>query len=597
MDLHIPDLGYQEKPKKIDYHMLYRLLKYVWPYRWQVMAAFFMMLLTTAATLAGPYLIKIAIDTAILQPDLKRLNFLALLFAAAHAFNWVGSFGQNYIMSWVGQQVIFNMRQYIFNHLQDLSFNFFDRRSTGKIMSRVTNDIEALNEFVSWGIVHVAGDFITLAGIIIIMLSEHLVLALLSFITFPFFILVSTLFRNGVIQAYRQVREKIARVNSYLQENISGLKVVKGFVREEKNMEEFSLINNENVEANMQAATLFAVYLPLVEVVGAAGMALLVWYGGSEVIKGTIQIGTFYLFLDYLSRFYAPLRDLSQIYNNLQASLAAGEKYFEIIDTIPDITEEGDAQKLPVIKGRVEFKKVTFAYEEGKNVLEDISFIVEPGETVALIGPTGAGKSTLINLLCRFYKPQKGYITIDGYNLKDISVKSLREQTGLALQDIFLFSGNVKENIKYGRGEASQKEVKEAAQAVYIHDFISSLPEGYDTEVKERGINLSMGERQLISFARVLLRNPRLIILDEATSRVDAKTEVRIQKALKKITDNRTSFIIAHRLSTIKQVDKILVLDKGRIVQEGTHEELISVPGIYQELLNIKQEDDLDSHL
>ncbi len=345
----------------------------------------------------------------------------------------------------------------------------------------------------------------------------------------------------------------------------------------------------------MRAAKLFAVYIPLVEVVGAVGTALLVWYGGSEVIKGTIQIGTFYLFLDYLSRFYAPLRDLSQIYNNLQSSLAAGEKYFEIIDTEPDIREERDALKLPVINGRIEFKNVTFAYEEGNNVLEDICFTVEPGETAALVGPTGAGKSTLINLICRFYDPQKGEITVDGYNLKDISVKSLRDQVGLALQDIFLFSGTIKENISYGRPEASEKEVKEAAQAVYIHDFISSLPGGYDTEVRERGANLSMGERQLISFARVLLRNPRLIILDEATSRVDAQTETKIQKALKKITAKRTSFIIAHRLSTIKQVDKILVLDKGRIVQKGTHEELISVPGLYRELLNIQPEDDSDS--
>jgi len=590
MDLHISEARYQNKPEKADYSLLKRLLKYVWPYKWQVLAAFFMMLLATAATLAGPYIIKVAIDTAILESDLEQLNLLAFLFVITFIFNWAGSYGQNYIMSWVGHKVIYDMRKSVFNHLQRLSFKYYDRRSTGEIMSRVTNDVEALNEFISWGIVHIAGDFVIIVSIVVVMLSQHLMLALLCFVTFPFFILVSTLFRNRVIQAYRQVREKIAGVNSHLQENISGFKVVQGFVRERKNIQEFSSVNYQNLEANMQAAKLFAIYLPIIEVVAAVGTALLVWYGGGEVIRGAIQIGTLYLFLDYLSRFYAPLRDLSQIYNNLQSALAAGERYFEIMDTQPEIKEGPQAYKLPEVKGKIEFDRVSFAYETDEIVLKDVSFTVEPGENVALVGPTGAGKTTVINLLCRFYEPQKGKITIDNNDLNKVSIKSLRDQIGLALQDTFLFSGTIRDNISYGRPEVSDKEVEEAARSVYIHDFISSLPQGYDTEVRERGANFSMGQRQLISFARVLLINPRIIILDEATSSVDNQTEASIQKALHRLTAGRTSFIIAHRLSTIRNADKILVIDRGRVVQEGAHNDLASSEGTYRDLLRIQIE-------
>ncbi len=590
MDFHISEAGYQNKPEKADYSLLLRLLKYVWPYRWQVLAAFFMMLLATAATLTGPYIIKVAIDTAILESSMEELNILAGLLVATYFFNWAGSYGQNYLMAWVGHRVIYDMRESIFNHLQRLSFKYYDRRSTGEIMSRVTSDVEALNEFISWGIVHIAGDLVIIVSIVIIMLSQHLVLALLCFITFPFFILVSTLFRNRVIQAYRRVREKIGGVNSHLQENISGYKVVQSFVRERENIQEFSSINHQNLEANMQAAKLFAIYLPVIEVVGAAGTALLVWYGGGEVIRGAIQIGTLYLFLDYLSRFYAPLRDMSQIYNNLQSALAAGERYFEIMDVRPEIEEDPEAQKLPEIKGKIEFDRVSFAYEAGETVLKEVSFTVEPGETVALVGSTGAGKTTMINLLCRFYQPQEGKITMDGYDLKKVGIKSLRDQIGLALQDTFLFSGTIRDNISYGRPEASDQEVEEAARSVFIHQFISSLPQGYQTEVRERGVNFSMGQRQLISFARVLLKNPRIIILDEATSSVDNQTEASIQKALGSLTAGRTAFIIAHRLSTIRNADKILVIEQGRVVQEGPHDELAFSEGIYRNLLRIQEE-------
>ncbi|MDO9574179.1 MAG: ABC transporter ATP-binding protein [Candidatus Contubernalis sp.] len=588
MDLHISDLGYQDKPEKINYRILFRLLKHVWPYRGRVLMASLMMLIATVTTLAGPYIIKVAIDSAILTSDYKLLNMLTLLYSFTFFLNWFSSYWQNYLMSWVGQRVIFNLRQAIFEKLQGLGFKFYDRRSTGEIMSRVINDIDALNEFITWGVVHIGGDLIVLVGIIIIMLSEHLLLTLVSLVTFPFFLLVSTLFRNHVIEAYREVRSKMAEVNSYLQENISGFKVVQSFVRESKNSQDFSLINHRNLKANIRAAGLFAVYLPVVEVVGALGMALLIWYGGREVIRGAIQIGTLYLFLDYLTRFYAPLRDLSQIYNNFQSAMAAGEKYFQIMDAEPNVKEGPKALKLLEIKGKVEFKAVSFAYEEGNNVLEDINITVEPGQTVALVGPTGAGKTTLISLLCRFYDPQRGFIKIDDYDLKDVKVVSLREQIGLALQDALLFTGTIKENIRYGRPGADNNEVEQAADAVYIHDFISSLPEGYDTKVEERGSNFSMGQRQLISFARVLLRNPRIMILDEATSSVDTHTEVSIRSALKAITSQRTSFIIAHRLSTIRSADKILVMDQGRVVQQGSHQDLVSVPGLYQDLLNMQ---------
>lgn len=592
MDLHIPDFADQEKPEKVNYSILYRLLKHVWPYRWRVLTASFMMLIATVTTLAGPYIIKVAIDSAILTSDFRQLNWLTFLFAITFFFNWFSSYWQNYLMSWVGQKVIFSLRQSIFEKLQGLGFKFYDNRSTGEIMSRVINDIDALNEFITWGIVHIAGDLIVLVGIFVIMLSEHLMLTVLSMVTFPFFILVSTLFRNQVIQAYRKVRGKMAEVNSYLQENISGLKVVQSFVREKKNTEEFSLINHQNMKVNIKAAGLFAIYLPVIEVIGALGMVLLLWYGGQEVIRGAIQIGTLYLFLDYLSRFYAPLRDLSQIYNNFQAAMAAGEKYFQIMDAKPNIKDIQGAEDLSEIQGKVQFQGVTFAYEEGKNVLEDIQFSVEPGQTVALVGPTGAGKTTLISLLCRFYDPQKGSVKIDGCDIKEVKVNSLRKQIGLALQDALLFSGTIKDNIRYGRPEADIREVEEAARAVYIHEFISSLTEGYDTPVRERGSNFSMGQRQLISFARTILRNPRIIILDEATSSVDTHTEVSIRRALKAITADRTSFIIAHRLSTIRSADKILVMERGRVVQEGSHRELSEAPGLYRELLNVQMIDE-----
>lgn len=592
MDLHIPELADQEKPEKVNYRIIYRLLKHVWPYRGRIMAASAMMLIATITTLAGPYIIKVAIDSAILTSDYRQLNWLTFLLAVTFFLNWFSSYWQNYLMSWVGQRVIFNLRQSIFEKLQGLGFKFYDNRSTGEIMSRVINDIDALNEFITWGIVHIAGDLIVLVGIFVIMLSENVMLTALSLVTFPFFLLVSTFFRNRVIQAYREVRGKMAAVNSYLQENISGLKVVQSLAREEKNSEAFSLINHHNMKANVRAAGLFAVYLPVVEVVGALGMALLLWYGGREVIRGVIQIGTLYLFLDYLTRFYAPLRDLSQIYNNFQSAMAAGEKYFQIMDAKPNVEDAPGALRLPEIQGKVQFQGVTFAYEEAKNVLEDIQFTVEPGQTVALVGPTGAGKTTLISLLCRFYDPQKGSVEIDGHDLKEVKVDSLREQIGLALQDALLFSGTIKDNIRYGRPEADIREVEEAARRVYIHDFISSLPQGYDTPVRERGSNFSMGQRQLISFARTILRNPRIIILDEATSSVDTHTEVSIRKALKAITAGRTSFIIAHRLSTIRSADIILVMDRGRIVQEGTHRQLAEMPGLYRELLNVQMIDE-----
>lgn len=572
----------------IDPKVIRRLFSYVWPFRLKAAAALLLMALSSLTTLAGPYIVKVAIDTAIGTGDLSRLNLLVVLFLFTHLINWLTSFGQQYLMAVVGHSAIYTLRRQLFEHLQKLPFRFFDKQPTGKIMSRVTNDTEALTEMISSGVSHIVGDSLILAGIIIIMLREHWQLALLTFTTLPFLFFAATYFRNKVLRAYRLVREKIADVNINLQESISGVRVTQSFAREGENAVRFDRINLENYDANMQAISLFSLFLPFIEVIGAVGTAIVLWYGGGQVVQMLLPIGTLYLFLDYVARFYAPIRDLSQVYNSLQSALAAAEKVFGIIDTEPEVDIPG-ALDIPRAKGHLIFDDVRFAYEKDREVLRGISFELPAGQTLAVVGPTGAGKTTLVNLLCRFYNATGGRILLDGHDIAGVSLESLRGQVGLVLQDTFLFNGTVRENIMFGSPDASEEEMTDAAKAVHAHPFITALPEGYDTEIQERGGLLSTGQRQLIAFARALLRDPAILILDEATASVDTRTEAQIQEALKVLLDGRTSIIIAHRLSTVEFADQIIVMDDGHIIQQGTHHELACTPGLYRELLHKTQ--------
>lgn len=575
---------------KVDTGILKRVGPFIWPYRLHLVLGLLFMLAVSITGLASPMLMRTAIDRYIeTEKNPAGLTGIALLYLVVYVVNWLCTYWQTYFVSWAGQNIIFSIRQKLFEHLQRLSFSFYDGIEAGRVMSRVTNDVNALNELVSSGILNVINDTFKLIGIIGIMLMMNWRLALLTFTTLPFLWMLASKFRFRMQMAYHQVRRKIATVNANLQESISGIRVAQSFTRESRNMEQFDATNLENLQANMQAAQLNSLFGPLVDLVGAVGTCMVLWYGGRLVHANILTIGTVYAFINYVNQFYMPIRDLSQVYNVWQSATVSTERIFELLETEPDVQDLPGAEELPVINGRVVFENVTFGYVPDQPVLHDICLAAEPGQTVALVGPTGAGKSSTINLLSRFYDPQAGRITIDGHDLRQVTLNSLHRQLGIVLQDTFLFSGTIRENICYGRPDASEEEIVAAAQAVGAHEFIMHLPDGYDTEVHERGSRLSIGQRQLVSFARTLLRDPRILILDEATSSVDAYTEVIIQRALERLLSGRTAFVIAHRLSTIRNADKIVAIDDGRVVEEGTHEQLLQRPdGLYRNLYEMQ---------
>jgi ATP-binding cassette subfamily B protein len=575
---------------KVDAQILKRIGPFIWPYRMHLALGMLFMLAVSVTGLITPMLMRTAIDRYIrTEKNVSGLTGIALLYLAVYVINWLCTYWQTYFVSWASQNIIFSIRQRLFEHLQKLSFSFYDGIEAGRVMSRVTNDVNALNELVSSGILNVINDSFKLVGIVGIMLFMNWRLALLTFTTLPFLWFLATKFRFRMQLAYHQVRRKIATVNANLQESISGIRVAQSFTREDRNMQRFDNTNAENMQANMQAAQLNSLFGPLVDLVGAVGTCMVLWYGGSLVHANILTIGTVYAFINYVNQFYMPIRDLSQVYNIWQSATVSVQRIFELLETEPEVQDRPGAIDLPIIDGRVAFEHVTFGYEEDQPVLHDICLAAEPGQTVALVGPTGAGKSSTINLLSRFYDPQAGRITIDGHDLREVTLNSLHRQLGIVLQDTFLFSGTIRDNICYGKPEASEEEVIAAARAVGAHEFILRLPDGYDTEVQERGSRLSIGQRQLISFARTLLCDPRILILDEATSSVDAYTEVIIQRALEQLLHGRTSFVIAHRLSTIRNADKIVAIDHGRIVEEGTHEELLNrEDGLYRTLYEMQ---------
>ena len=573
--------------KAFDARLTRKALVFVRPYTRQLLVALFAMLATSCLNLVPPKLIQKAVDDGIVAKEARVLMIVAALYLGVYVLRWPCQYVQTLAISILGQRVIFDIRHKVFAHLQYLSLSFFDRREVGRIISRLTNDVDSLNDLITSGVLAVITDVVMLVVIIVILMRMSPELTLLTFTLVPVMVALTALFRGKARQAFRDWRKKIATVTASVAENVSGVRVVKSFSREKENLRRFKQVNLENRDAYLYAQMLSSIFAPLIGFVSAAGICMVYWYGGRQVMAGTLKIGMLIAFVAYLDRFFNPIRELSTFYQTMQSAMAGAERIFDILDTEPDIKDKPDAIEMPPIKGDVEFRNVDFAYGEAP-ILQDVSFTAEAGQTIALVGPTGAGKTTIINLIARQYDIKSGGILIDGMDIRDATTNSLRSQMGVVLQDPFLFPGSVKENIRYGRLDATDQEVRSAAEAIGAAGFIMEMPEGYETDVREGGTKLSAGQKQIVSFARALLADPRILILDEATSSVDTQTEVLIQEALRKLLKGRTSFVIAHRLSTITQADMILVIDGGRIVEQGTHDELLAHDGLYKRLYEMQ---------
>lgn len=571
---------------KVDPQLYRRLFAFIRPYLGRLGIGILMMVLTALTGLVGPYLVQMAIDSEIRHQDAAGLNWIALAYLTTGFLNWWSAYGQTYVVSLVGQSVIYDLRDRMFRHLQQLNFRFYDNQATGRIMSRLTSDVDAINQLVSSGLVSIFADSMVLLLIMFTMLQMNWRLALVSFLTVPLLVAVLQWFKHRLRVAFMEVRRKAADMNTNLAESISGMKVTQSFTREGQNQESFNQINDKARQANLEAISVWAMFFPSIEVVAAFGITLVLWYGGHLIRGGApdVTVGQVAAFILYLNRFFMPVRDLSQVYNVFQAAVVSAERVMEVLDQVPEVQDWPGAYDMPRAAGAVEFRDLSFGYKEGQTVLKSISFKVEPGQTIALVGPTGAGKSSVINLLARFYDPRQGRVLVDGHDLACVTQRSWRSQLGVVLQDTFLFSGTIRDNIRYGRPAATDAEVEAAARAVGAHTFVERMSNGYETEIRERGNKLSVGQRQLIAFARALCANPALLILDEATSNIDTYTEQIIQEALDTLLKGRTSFVIAHRLSTIRNVDRIFFIDEGALVEEGTHEELLQRGGRYAEL-------------
>jgi ATP-binding cassette subfamily B protein len=585
-----PDENEQEEVlgKAYDARLMKRLIRYLRPYtKWVVIA----IILTVGVALLStirPYLTKIAIDNYIVNKDSEGLTTIILILLATLIFQGLLQYTMTYLTQWIGQKTIYDLRMELFEHIQKLSMSFFDKNPVGRLVTRLTNDIEVLNEMFSSGIVMVFADVFIIGGILFFMfsLSWQLTLIALS-VVFPL-IYVTIIFRRKVRTAFRDVRFYLAKMNAFLQEHISGILVVKIFSKEKRTIDEFKKINYDHTKANKKSVFYYSVFFPVVELIGALSGGLIIWYGGGEAIKGALTIGILISFIQYSEMFFRPIRDLSEKYNIMQTAMASSERIFKLLDRQAIIRDPEKPIALNDCKGIIKFSSVSFAYVKQDYVLRDISFDIKQGEKVAFVGATGAGKSSIMNLLCRFYDAQKGEITVDGINIKDIKQSELRKNIGLVVQDIFLFSDSISNNISLNNNSIPESKIREAASIIGIDNFITKLPLGYGQNVKERGVTLSQGERQLITFARALAYDPKILILDEATSSVDTHSEILIQNAIDKLMEGRTSIIIAHRLSTIQKCDKIIVMHKGEIRETGTHQQLLELGGIYSKLYQLQ---------
>jgi ATP-binding cassette subfamily B multidrug efflux pump len=577
--------------KAYDSRLMKRMLKYLRPYVWHVALAILMSILVSGMEAIRPWFTKHAVDVDIAQRDMHGLLITALLFLAVLIVRGVVQYLNTYLTQWIGQRTIYDLRMQLFEHLQNLGLKFFDRNPIGRLITRVTNDIEVLNEMFSSGIVMVFSDVFTIIGILYFMFSMSWQLALVSLSVLPLLFYGTFLFRKKAREAYREVRIQIARINAFMQEHITGMVVDQIFNREKKSFNKFEKINKAHRDANINSIFYYALFYPGVELIGALAVGLIVWYAGANALVGTITLGTVMAFLQFNEMFWRPIRDLSEKYNIMQTAMASSERVFRLLDDRTIIPEPVSPIPLPTIRGEIEFRNVWFAYNDTQYVLKDVSFRIAPGETVAIVGATGAGKSSTINLLSRFYDINKGQILIDGVDIRSVRTDELRKHIAVVLQDVFLFAGDIKSNITLGDESIPLEQVTSAAEIVGADRFIERLPSGYDTEVKERGATLSVGQKQLISFARALAYDPRILILDEATSSVDTETELLIQAAIKRLLRGRTSIVIAHRLSTIQSADKIIVLHKGEIREVGTHQELLALGGIYYKLYQLQYKD------
>jgi ATP-binding cassette, subfamily B, multidrug efflux pump len=621
--------------KAYDSRLMKRLLAYLRPYTWQVAVALVAIVLKAGADVFGPFLTKIAVDKylarsagsrSFLDPWLSSQPMvgvaqIAAIYVGLLSFSFFLEFLQTYYMQWTGQKVMFDLRSQIFRHLQRMHIGFYDKNPVGRLVTRVTTDVDALNEMFTAGVVSIFEDVFVLAGIIAIMVHMNWKLALITFSVLPLILWATMIFRKSVRDSYRRIRVAIARINSFMQEHVSGMMVLQLFNREKRAYKQFSDVNATHMDAFKDAIFAYAVYYPVVEVLSALAVAFIIWFGGNDVIRRTATLGVLVAFMQYAQRFFRPIQDLSDKYNILQSAMASSERVFRLLDTPAEITSPA-ITTTPEGPGRIEFDHVWFAYrsvpaadsgngsgrtasmdkakaDQGAGaeaatpdwILRDVSFTIEPGETVAIVGHTGAGKTTIISLLLRFYDVQKGAIRVDGVDIKEVDISELRRRFGVVLQDPFLFSGTVGGNIRLGTDWISDKDVERAAEEVNLADFIRTLPNGFGEEVRERGSTLSTGQKQLISFARALAHSPKILILDEATSSVDTETEYRVRDALDRMVEGRTSVIIAHRLSTIQRADKIIVMHKGQLREMGTHQQLLANRGIYYKLYQLQYKD------
>lgn len=582
--------------KAYDARLMRRLLGYLRPYTRQVALALAAIIGGSALALAQPWLMKVAIDRYIAQRDLAGLNLIALGFLAVLVGSFVFEFLQTYILQYVGQRIMYDMRMQIYGHLQRVDLQYYDRNPVGRLMTRVTTDVDVLNDLFAAGVVSVFGDVFTLTGIMAVLVSMNWQLALATFSVLPIIVLITQWFRSHVRESYRQVRLWIAKINAFLQENVSGMATVQLFGRERENFSRFDAIDRAHRDANLDSVFYYAVFYPAIEVTSALATALIIWYGGGKVLAGALTIGSLVAFVQYAQRFFRPISDISEKFNLLQAAMASSERIFTLLDTPVTIASPADGRRPTAAvsgqpsAGGIVFDHVSFAYNGRDFVLEDVSFEVEAGQRIGIVGATGAGKSTIINLLMRFYEVTRGRILVDGVDIRDMDLAELRRHFSLVLQDVQLFSGTIASNIRLG-SEVTDEEVRRAADAVHAGAFIDHLPQGIASPVGERGASLSVGQKQLLSFARALAFNPQVLILDEATSSVDTETELLIRDALKVLMSGRTTIAVAHRLSTIQDMDRILVFHKGQLREAGAHQELLARRGIYYRLYQLQYKD------